>query len=81
MESAGRHFENRTFTEIRIGDSAGPTRTLTQPDIELFAACPATLRSRTSATLSVLVIPADEEAVIAAHTARALGARLSTQAA
>ncbi len=31
------HFENRTFDEIRIGDHAGLRRTLSKPDIELFA--------------------------------------------
>ena len=31
-------IENRTFDEIAIGDSASLKRTLTQRDIELFAA-------------------------------------------
>lgn len=32
-----QYFENRTFDEIRIGDSASLARTLSRPDIELFA--------------------------------------------
>ena len=31
-------IENRTFDEIKIGDSASLSRTLTKKDIELFAA-------------------------------------------
>jgi acyl dehydratase len=30
-------IENRTFDEIRVGDSASLSRTLTKQDIELFA--------------------------------------------
>jgi acyl dehydratase len=30
-------IENRTFDEIKVGDSVSLTRTLTQRDIELFA--------------------------------------------
>jgi phosphate acetyltransferase/phosphate butyryltransferase len=32
-----QYVENRTFGEIRVGDSASLKRTLTRPDIELFA--------------------------------------------
>ena len=32
------YLENRTFADIRVGDSASLTRALTRPDIELFAA-------------------------------------------
>ena len=32
-----QYIENRTFGEIRVGDSASLKRTLTKPDIELFA--------------------------------------------
>jgi phosphate acetyltransferase/phosphate butyryltransferase len=32
-----QYIENRTFDEIKIGDSAGFSRTLTMQDIELFA--------------------------------------------
>jgi acyl dehydratase len=31
------YIENRTFDEIKIGDRASLTRTLTKADIELFA--------------------------------------------
>jgi acyl dehydratase len=31
------YIENRTFDEIKVGDSASLTRTLTKRDIELFA--------------------------------------------
>ena len=31
-------LENRTYDEIRVGDSASLRRTLSRPDIELFAA-------------------------------------------
>ena len=34
----GPMIENRTFDEIRIGDTANVTRTLTSDDIRLFAA-------------------------------------------
>jgi len=30
-------IENRTFAELKVGDSASLTRTLTYRDIELFA--------------------------------------------
>jgi acyl dehydratase len=32
-----KYIENRTFDEIKVGDSASLTRTLTKRDIELFA--------------------------------------------
>lgn len=32
-----QYIENRTFEEIKVGDSAGLSRTLTMKDIELFA--------------------------------------------
>lgn len=32
-----QYFENRIFDEIRVGDSASLARTLSRPDIELFA--------------------------------------------
>ena len=32
-----QYIENKTFDEIRLGDSASLQRTLTKPDIELFA--------------------------------------------
>lgn len=32
-----KYLENRTFDEIRVGDSASLRRTLSKPDIELFA--------------------------------------------
>ncbi len=31
------HIENRTFSELKVGDSASISRTLTLKDIELFA--------------------------------------------
>ena len=39
MKPAGdpKYIENRTFDEIKVGDSASLTRTLTKRDIELFA--------------------------------------------
>ena len=46
-----QYIENKTFGEIRVGDSASLKRTLTKPDIELFAVMsgdvnPAHLRDR-----------------------------------
>jgi len=38
IAAAPTRMENRTFDEIQIGDSARITRTLTQQDIDLFAA-------------------------------------------
>lgn len=38
MDSGLKYFENRTFDEIRVGESASLKRTLSRPDIELFAA-------------------------------------------
>ena len=32
-----QYIENKTFDEIRLGDSASLKRTLSKPDIELFA--------------------------------------------
>jgi phosphate acetyltransferase len=37
-KDAGEIFENHTFEEIAVGDSAGLSRTLTTQDIQLFAA-------------------------------------------
>lgn len=37
MDPGLKYFENRTFGEIRIGESASLRRTLSKPDIELFA--------------------------------------------
>jgi phosphate acetyltransferase/phosphate butyryltransferase len=37
MDRGLNYFENRTFDEIRVGDSASLKRTLSKPDIELFA--------------------------------------------
>ena len=36
-EIASEFIENRTYDEIRVGESAGITRTLSKADIELFA--------------------------------------------
>src|SRR5919197_6550471 len=36
-EIAAEFIENRTYDEIRVGESAGITRTLSKADIELFA--------------------------------------------
>src|SRR5690348_17071124 len=38
MTSSGEIVENHPFDEIRIGDSASMTRTLSRDDISLFAA-------------------------------------------
>ena len=35
---SGEYLENRTFDEIRVGDSASLVRTLTDQDLRLFAA-------------------------------------------
>jgi phosphate acetyltransferase/phosphate butyryltransferase len=37
MDATVEMIENRTFSELRIGDSASLTRTLTRKDIDLFA--------------------------------------------